>query len=149
MNKCEWCGKEFEGNGKRFCSRSCRSKYAASKVNNRVNNLKNYSPSLPKEGGWKCVWCDEVFRVRKDLYKHIREVHSRYDENGKRIPWNKGLKKETSQVIANASNKIKQMYKNGELTPPWKGRSHSKETKLLISEKMKKAHAENRAHNIG
>lgn len=148
MNKCEWCNSECEDN-KRFCSHKCRSKYAASKVKNRACNLKNYIKNRTKKDVWKCIWCDETFEVRKELYEHVKNTHTKYDENGNRIPWNKGLTKKSSQIILNTSNKIKQLYETGKLTAPWLGKKHSNYTKLLISKKMKKAHAEGRAHNIG
>lgn len=52
MAKCEWCNKEFDNKGKlRFCSRSCRSKYAASKVKNHVSGFTiSDKTRKPKEG---------------------------------------------------------------------------------------------------
>lgn len=153
MNQCEWCGKEFDDkSGKlRFCSHSCRAKYAASKVKNHVcgyakaKSIKRQT----KKDGWKCTWCDKVFRTRKELYNHVKAEHARYDENGKRIVWNKGLTKETCDSIAKGVKTSSDRYKNGEIKVWCAGQQLSDKHRQAISEGMKKAHKEERAHNIG
>ena len=42
---CEWCGKEFNSISKRFCSKSCRAKFAASKVKKHVCNFPKHKNS--------------------------------------------------------------------------------------------------------
>lgn len=151
MSKCEFCNSEFDSkNGKlRFCSRSCRAKYAASKVKNHKCNFVPYTKTLAKKDGWKCIWCNSIFRTRKELFNHTKEVHTRYDENGKRLPWNKGLNKENCESISKAANEVSARYKNGEIKVWCRGKQLSKEIRNKISIGMKKAHADGRAHHIG
>lgn len=114
-----------------------------------MKHVCNFPSRSPKSGGWKCSWCGESFETRRKLYEHVQRNHSRHDDSGTRLNWNKGLTKETSQIIENASNKLKQRYKSGDLIPFWEGRHHTVKSKRLISESMKKAHSDGRAHNIG
>lgn len=102
-----------------------------------------------KKTGWKCVHCDQIFRIRKELYEHIAAEHTRYDENGKRLPWNKGLTKETCESIAKGANTLHNRYVNGEVKNWCEGKTISEEIRKKISESMVVAHAEGRAHNIG
>ena len=67
----------------------------------------------------------------------------------KEPPWNKGLSVKTDERIAKCSEDIKHRYASGELKPPFLGRKETEEHRKKISESMKKAHAEGRAHNIG
>lgn len=64
--------------------------------------------------------------------KIMSEVNQRSES--KRIAWNKGLTKETNEKLKIAGEKLKEKYKNGELTPSFKGRHHSDETKKKLSE---------------
>lgn len=51
--------------------------------------------------------------------------------------WNKGLTKDTSEIIKNRSVLLKEKYENGELTPAFLNKHHTEETKQIISEKRK------------
>lgn len=51
--------------------------------------------------------------------------------------WNKGLTKENNESLKQASINLKNKYKNGELIPSFLNKHHSKESKILISEKRK------------
>lgn len=63
--------------------------------------------------------------------------------------WNKGLTKETDERVAKYCNKTHERYVNGELTVWCKGKHLSDDQKKKISDSMKIAHKEGRAHNIG
>lgn len=63
--------------------------------------------------------------------------------------WNKGLTKETDNRVKKIGETLHNKAINGEIDLYWKGKQHTKETKNKISESMKTAHKEERAHNIG
>lgn len=96
---CELCEKEHDGSygSGRFCSDHCRRVYCGRKTQHHVCNFPKGNPkNPPKEGGWKCSHCERVFRTRREMYSHSIEVH----HNGKKKnAWNKGLSKETSDII--------------------------------------------------
>lgn len=73
---------------------------------------------------------------------------SGYPRNGL-TPWNKGLTSETDERIKRHVEKVKEGYKSGRLKPSQLGKKATDEHRKHISEGMKKAHAEGRAHNIG
>lgn len=96
-------------------------------------------------GTWKCSRCNLIFETRAKLFKHNHETHP----VPKGQAWNKGLTKETDERIKRAQQKLKANYKN-HVSKIWcEGKHLSKETKERISNGMKRAHQENRAHNIG
>lgn len=157
MKQCEVCGKEHDGSygSGRFCSASCRSKANLNKVRNRVSNL----PSIVnrniiheaniRAAKWKCVHCGECFGSRAKLYEHVANVHPEFTKNGGKTSWNKGLTKETDESVRKGSEELKRRYANGEIEVWCNGKTLTDDTKNKISESMKKAHSENRAHNIG
>ena len=55
---CEWCKKEHDGSygSGRFCSKTCRAKYIASKVKHHVCNFYKNKKRLAKEN-WICKTC--------------------------------------------------------------------------------------------
>lgn len=146
--KCENCGNEHDGSygSGRFCSKNCKCSYAGKNVKNRKSNLKflkdtEYKNKLREknllEQRWKCPHCGECFATRKLLYEHTGAKHAKYDENGKRLPWNTGLTKSDNLVLKEISEKLKNGYKNGDYTPSFKGKTHTEETKKLLSIKKK------------
>lgn len=101
-----------------------------------------------------CKYCGKVCKNENSLKQH--EV--RCKENPNRIslspicskgnnPWNKGLTKETDERVLQRANAVKEAYLSGKIQK--EGKPHTEETKKKISESMKLAHAEGRAHNIG
>lgn len=157
MKQCEVCGKEHDcsyGSG-RFCSASCRSKANLSKVRNRVSNLPSFvnrniiHEENIRTAKWKCVHCGECFGSRAKLYEHVANVHPEFTKNGGKTAWNKGLTKETDESVRKGSEELKRRYANGEIEVWCNGKNLTDDTKIKISESMKKAHSENRAHNIG
>lgn len=129
---CENCGKEHDGSygSGRFCCEHCRRQWCGKQKLNKTNNL----PNNTKEGGWKCPYCEEVFRTRKEKQQHVREVHRKMSS----VAWNKGLTKETSPIIAKQTETWKKRLLEGAFKPPFQGRKHTDETKKQISNSRKK-----------
>lgn len=145
---CETCGMEHDGSygSGRFCSDHCRRVNNGRSVKNRKTPFtKGSSYVKAKEGGWKCPYCGEVFRTRREKQEHVKQMHP--ERIG--IGWNKGLTKESNASIAKGANTYKNKYETGELKSWWQGKHHDESTREKISAGMKKAHAESRAHNIG
>ena len=78
------------------------------------------------------------------MYAHKHQTHP------KRGPsWNSGLTKDTDSRIAKGVETRKKHIANGSVVNYWTGKSLPREMRKKISDSMKKAHAEGRAHNIG
>lgn len=90
-------------------------------------------------GTWKCQECNLIFETRAKLYEHNRSIHQNRYKFGS---WNKGLTKETSISIANASKKVSEgvkcAYTEGRLTGRCKDPVKEELRKKKISETMKK-----------
>lgn len=103
----------------------------------------------------KCKHCGKECKNTNSLRNHERlcsKNPSKQDssfkffreqlKNGDKVTWNKGLTKLTNSSIAECAAKLSgKTYTNRKLP--------SAELKIRISESMKKAHADGRAHNIG
>lgn len=87
-----------------------------------------------------------IFETRAKLFKHTRNHRANPDE---KCAWNKGLTKETDPRIKLSSENLSKKYKEGLFIPSFLGKHFTKEQIKKISDSMKKAHAEGRAHNIG
>lgn len=80
------------------------------------------------------------------LRRHKKEKHPEHAANGH--AWNKGLTKETDERVAKMSATFARKRAAGWVSPNL-GRKSSLEARKKISESMKRAHHEGRAHNIG
>ena len=102
-------------------------------------------------GTWKCNYCGFIGQTRQELFNHRKELHAQLNSKGKikKISWCKGQTKETNPILKQMSENFKQKVAQGLIIPSQTGRPLSEEHKKAISESMKKAHAEGRAHNIG
>ena len=158
MFKCEnpGCSNEHDGSygTGRFCSEHCRRVYIGRhSIETRKSNGTFKSPfqddayrhNRSPYGTWKCCYCDVVFETKHDLNEHKRKYHPL----PKGQVWNKGKTAETDPRIDKWRIAMKEGYGSGRIIPAWRGKHHSEETKKKLSEAMKKAHAEGRAHNIG
>lgn len=103
------------------------------------------SRSKGKLWTWKCNSCGSLFRTRADLFRHNKNVHP--TEKG--IPWNKGKTSETDARVKLGREHLLKGYAEGRISPSQLGHSLTEDTRAKISESLKKAHAEGRAHNIG
>lgn len=118
-----------------------------------------------ENGKYKCPYCLREYS-RKGICTHIWRAH---DEKGKhhvekikdvfknvvgvdgRTGWARSMKGKTYEEIfgKEKSDEIKNKIRNNENTKSFLGKHHSEETRKVISDKMKVAHAEGRAWNIG
>jgi very-short-patch-repair endonuclease len=92
-----------------------------------------------KVDGWKCPACEKVLRIRKELYKHIKEVHIELKGTNNQYTRAKALGLPKPVISDETRRKLSEHHP----------KSYSEETKRKVSEGMKKAHAEGRAWNIG
>lgn len=95
-------------------------------------------------GTWKCNCCNLIFRTRAELSKHNKTYHPL---NGK--SWNAGKTAKDDPRIAKGAKTLKERYSSGDLKGSFTGRKETEAHRKAISEAMKKAHSEGRAHNIG
>lgn len=132
------CGKEHDGSygSGRFCSSKCAHSYVskigldrAIKNGTFVSNLIKSGKLQTKEGGWKCRFCQEIFRTRRELSIHKHNEHKEELSNTSKFGWSKGLTKETSLSLAKASKTYKENLKSGKTLPFWKGKHHTEEAK--------------------
>ena len=91
------------------------------------------------EGDFICEACGKHFIKRQSFFAH-KGSHSK---KKKRVPWNKGLTKESDARVKKAGETYSQTQKGA------KRNALSSEHKISISKSMSKAHQEGRAHNIG
>ena len=129
MNTCPICGKEHDGSygSGKFCSKHCRYVYIGKQTKNHVCNF----PKAKGRGNWKCCWCGEIFETKLKLIEHKKLFHKNHPA------WNKGLTKETSNIVAKSAITLKQRYESGELVGSFKGKHHSEKTKAQLSELRK------------
>lgn len=80
------------------------------------------------------------------MFQHTKS--HRLNPNEKSV-WNKGLTKETDPRIKKGAETFSKRYKEGKIVPSFLGKHFTEEQRKKISNSMKKAHAEGRAHNIG
>ena len=139
MNKkiCENCGNEHDGSygSGRFCSKKCRGAFTAKMPKKHKRNEK-----------YICCFCNAVISGRNALLRHKKENHPElYGDHA----WNRGRTKENDIRIAKQVESFKQHVKEGKIHVWCEGQILSDSIKKKISNSMKKAHAEGRAHNIG
>lgn len=86
-----------------------------------------------------CPYCQKVYS-KHGIKGHIWRNHTEEGKNfvPNRTSWNKGQTKENNESIKKASETLKQRYANEEITPSFKGKHHTEETKNKISKSMKK-----------
>lgn len=146
---CEGCGRKF-GKSKdiqsvRFCCEHCRRVYIGRhSVRTRMAAGTFVPPRNTKAGGHTCKLCGEVFETKVKLRQHRADVHKT-----KRQSWCKGLTKETNESLRHSSETLKHRYHSGDLIHSFTGRHLSEEHKRKISESMKAAQKDGKAHNIG
>jgi len=113
---------------------------------------------LNKETGkYRCPHCNKEY-TKKGIGTHIWRSHgegknftgnNKGFKDGTRSAWNKGLTKDTDDRVKNYGETYSKRVKSGDIKIHNKGKSTSEMTKKRISESMKIAHNEGRAHNIG
>lgn len=154
MFKCENpnCNKEHDGSyaSGRFCCKSCSKTFNSLHVKKHATREelieRGFGNKPAKYGTWKCKQCNQVFKTRHLLQQHHKQMH--LDPKNKIYSWNRGETKETNASIAKGALALHKKLKSGELTPSFKGKHHTQETKAKLSLSMKKAHAEGRANTF-
>lgn len=94
-----------------------------------------------KIGKYVCKDCNKEFKKLQSYNAH--RSHCAGKRKGKGWGWNKGKTKETDIRLKKLGEKVRKTLSGK------KGSPHTKESKLLISKKLKQAHKEGRAWNIG
>ena len=141
---CIFCNKEFKKPGakglhERVCKLNPNRKPLINNCGHNSSNSKIRSPY----GTWYCKWCQEhpVFETRRELQKHNKEMHPSFSS------WNKGLTKETSEIVKLIGEKCSNSYKSGKKVPYNLGKQHTIEEKEKIKTGIHKAKAEGK--NVG
>ena len=109
--KCENCGNEHDGSygSGRFCSVECKNQFCGNqslggKIERRYKCEKLCSP----HGTWKCKVCGEILGTRRELAAHMENNHSTL----RGVPWNKGMTKETSELVRHNGESVSKAMKN-------------------------------------
>lgn len=104
-----------------------------------------------------CPYCGKEF-FKRGIKGHIWRIHTEDGQNfnpnrgyadGTRKAWNKGLTKETDCRVKKFGDTIRKRHENGEIKKGFLNKKLTDEHKKKISDGMKKAHKEHKAHNIG
>jgi len=109
---------------------------------------KNWRTWLQSNGLYKCPICNKeysVYGIGNHLKYHFGYISLLIGKTSNK----KGKTKENCESIKKQSKLMKEKFANGELTIWCQGKSLSDEHKEKISKKLKKAHREGRAYNIG
>jgi len=112
------------------------------------------------ENDYICKFCGKLCKNANSLRNHERLCKANPDHQVtyfgmckvRRIyisSWNKGLTKETDERVRKSSETYKLHIKEGIIKPSQLGKPLTEEHKRNISNGMKLAHKEKRAHNIG
>lgn len=104
---------------------------------------------LEENGLYKCPICG-ILKTKKGIASHILIVHT---EEGKRKnkeirekynpfkpghdTWNKGLTKDTNNVLKERGERLSKRYREGELVGSFKGKTHSKESLNKLSQTIR------------
>lgn len=99
----------------------------------------NFNANKPNNGRspygtWKCKYCNLIFETKAQLQQHKKHLHL----TEKRIPWNKGLTKESDERVNKCVNTLCNKFKSGELIPSKLGKKLSKISKERISKARSK-----------
>lgn len=132
---CKYCGQEF----KRACAKATHERICELNPNpnpliHNGNGWKYVNKHI-KTNGWKCSHCDLIFRTRKEKQIHSKEAHPKYST------WNKGLTKETSDIVKEQAEK-QSKTKSGVIKGPM-----SEEHRRKLTEGIHRAKAEGK--NVG
>ena len=106
-----------------------------------------------KEYTWKCLYCNEVFRTRKEKQDHYNknpEHRTNHKYKNKKEYICEYCNKKWITTLEGFKNHINHCDKNpNKRNGPWSGKLHSEESKSKISNTMKRLHKEGKAWNIG
>lgn len=119
-------------------------------MNNKISSYEKHGDK------YICPYCGGEYS-EKGICTHVWRKHGEGKnhnpnigyKNKTRVAWNKGQTKETNESVKKCAETYKKRVANGDITPYQLGKALSEEHKKKISESMKRAHKEGRAHNIG
>lgn len=144
--KCKYCGKEFEN------SQKLGGHIIWCKLNpNYEKNVESYKNRKITKNNYICKYCGEEFSNKKKYNFH--EKHC--DKNPTKLvynkgqAWNKGLTKETSDIVKQYGNTYSTNYYKGQIKIWCKDIHLDEDIKNKISCSMVLAHKEKRAWHIG
>lgn len=100
----------------------------------------NLQLKTAKKDGWACLFCNKIFRVRRDLEAHKKEIHKLSKSTPatyeKFCPF---CKKSWLTTNSGYTNHVKSCEMNpNRVSGNWKGHHHTDEQKKKISESRKK-----------
>lgn len=123
--KCLKCGRKIS-----FINYSKHYKSCNGIIGNKTDKYKQ------KDGIYKCPHCSKIYS-KFGIQNHIdiTHLHKKIFKKG-RIAWNKGLTKETDERVKKLGRTYSNRLKSGEISPSFKGKKHTIETKNKISKAM-------------
>ncbi len=123
--ECAFCHKNFD----RPCALSVHEKHCRLNPNRFITT----------KDGWQCCHCEEVFVTRRELQEHKLSAHAEYC--GKHA-WNKGLTKDTCDIIKQQAERYSENVRSGKIKQadhhlPW-----TEERRKAQSDRKKKLYLE-------
>jgi very-short-patch-repair endonuclease len=107
---------------------------------------------LQDNGKYSCNTCEKEY-TKNGISTHYWLSHgegkNHHTKQKGRKAWNKDLTAAIDPSLKRAGETLRKRFTSGELTPHFKGKKHSDETRKKISESQSLAHKEGRAWNIG
>ena len=84
-------------------------------------------------GNYICPFCSKIF-PKFGISIHVWRTHCGGNSVYKGRPaWNKGLTKDTNNIIKEQADRLSERLQSGELKPYWLGKHHTEETKNKLS----------------
>ncbi len=129
---CDKCGKDISKSNFRRHYESCGFR----KFHLKLKDVRKIDENL-----YSCNYCEKTFS-KMGIISHILRSHTNKELFNNchvfsgETAWNKGESKESDVRIKNYSETYSKRLKNGEITPSFKDKHHTKETKELIGEKL-------------
>ena len=152
--QCQFCGRISVGIDKLHNHENHCNFNPNKKVRKNSSKNLNYKPSdYNKEREYFCSYCGKVCKNLNSLKNH--EIRCKSNTNRivmrrpveftfkGRIPYNKGLTKDTDERVYKNATAVKEYYKYHD--SPFKGKHHTEESKRLLSVKMTEVNHE--CHN--
>lgn len=126
QTECDKCKREIRNNNFLRHYESCgKEKFFKYQQYEKINNK------------YKCPYCDNLLNklgINAHIWKKHTEAGKVFIQNKvNKLAWNKGLTKETNNILKLKSEKSKERFKKGELVSNTKGKKYSQQLKDKIS----------------
>lgn len=131
-----------------ICGKSVSKTQLTNHMKCHLNHINNLNGTYVRE--YYCSFCGKKYRDPGNTKKHelyhceLNPDRKPYkpknssrilsEESRKRMGWSKGLTKDTDARILNISNILREAYDSGRLTPTFKNKTHSKDTREKLSQ---------------